>query len=505
MMKKIFYITVLFLTACVSEKTKPIKPVDFCASIHIDKNAGLSFELDSLSPQMEKKTGVFILEEGDASMVARAWLCENAEKTIDVQYFIFSTDNVGLIAADYLVRAADRGVQVRILVDDILVEADEEKLLTLDSHKNIKIKIYNPVINVGKNAAEKALALKGNFWGTNQRMHNKTFTVDDKVTITGGRNIADEYFDYDHEYNFRDRDVLLLGGVVRDVKVSFEKFWNSSITKNVAELVDTGKYKVKPEPFNQLHNYACDSSNFWPQVRSKIVNVPKAFEEIKRSGKFQWIDHVAFVSDLPGKNSESLEGGGISTDTLMALIRRAKRSILIQSPYLVTTDKGKKLLEDAVQRGVEIKILTNSLASTDNLPAFSGYQRDREMLLKTGARVFEFKPDALIRYKIMTGSLQKEINYSPVFGIHAKSMIIDNKITVVGTFNFDPRSAYLNTECITVIYSEKIAKEVGAGIEEEMKPENSWETTADFNPDSEASLKKRITMKPMKFIPKGIL
>lgn len=505
MMKNIFYITAVFLTGCVSEKTKTTEPDDFCASIHINNSAGLSSELDSLYQQMETKTGVYILEEGDASMVARAWLCENAEKTIDVQYFIFSTDNVGLIAADYLVRAADRGVQVRILVDDIMVEADEEKLLTLDSHENISIKIYNPVVNVGKNAAEKVLALKGDFWGTNQRMHNKTFTVDGKVTITGGRNIADEYFDYDHEYNFRDRDVLILGGVVRDVKVSFERFWNSTIAKNLTELVDAGKYKRQPEPFKQLHNYACDSANFWPQVRSRIINVPKAFQEIQLSGKFQWIDHVDFVSDLPGKNSESLESGGITTDTLMALIRRAKRSILIQSPYLVTTDKGKKLLKDAVKRGVQIKILTNSLASTDNLPAFSGYQRDRALLLNTGARIFEFKPDAFIRYKIMTGSLQKKISYSPVFGIHAKSMIVDNEITVVGTFNFDPRSAYLNTECITIIYSEKIAKEVTAGIEEEMKPENSWESTLDFNPDSEASLKKRMEMKPMKVIPKGIL
>jgi phosphatidylserine/phosphatidylglycerophosphate/cardiolipin synthase-like enzyme len=504
-MKKILYITMLFIAACTSEKTERQASVDFCSSIHLDNNAGLSSQLDSLIPQMEKNTGVYILEEGDASMVARAWLCENAEKTIDVQYFIFSTDNVGLIAADYLVRAADRGVKVRILIDDILVEADEEKLLTLDSHKNIRIKIYNAAVNVGKNAAEKVLALKGDFWGTNQRMHNKTFTVDGTVTITGGRNIADEYFDYDHEYNFRDRDVLLLGGVVKDVEKSFEKFWNSPISKMVTDLVNPSEYKVGPEPFKELHNYACDSNNFWPQVRTRIMNVPQAFKDIRQSGKFQWVENVTFVSDLPGKNNESLKSGGITTDTLMALIRSARKSVLIQSPYLVTTEKGKELLADAVKRGVEIKILTNSLASTDNLPAFNGYQRDRELLLKTGVRIFEFKPDALIRYKIMTGSLQKAISYKPVFGIHAKTMIVDDEITVVGTFNFDPRSAYLNTECITLIYSEKIAKEVREGIEEEMKPENSWETTLNFNPDSEASLKKRMQMKPMKLIPKDIL
>ena len=145
-------------------------------------------------------------------MLTRAWLSNNAEKTIDVQYFIFSTDNIGLIAIDYLIRAADRGVKVRLLIDDLMVDTDEDTLLRLSSHKNISIKIYNPNINLGKNFSKKLYNLITDFHGFNQRMHNKTFTVDNKVSITGGRNIADEYFGYDHEYNFRDRDVLLIGG-----------------------------------------------------------------------------------------------------------------------------------------------------------------------------------------------------------------------------------------------------------------------------------------------------
>jgi len=154
---------------------------------------------------------------------------------------------------------------------------------------------------------------------------------------------------------------------------------------------------------------------------------------------------------------------------------------------------------------VDVKIMTNSLASTDNLEAFSGYQRDRELLLMTGVRIFEYKPDAEVRYKIMTGALQKKVNYTPVFGLHAKSMVIDEEITVIGTFNLDPRSANLNTECVSIIYSEKISKEVLKGMEEELKPENCWETTFKFNPDSEAGLKKNLKLAPMKIIPKGIL
>lgn len=481
---------------------------DFCASIHNDTIPHLSEKLSLLKELMQLKTGVFPLENGDEAMVTRAWLCENAEHTIDVQYFIFALDNVGLIAVDYLVRAADRGIKVRILVDDILVDADEEKLLTLASHKNISIKIYNPVVNIGKNIFDKIGSITTNFRGTNQRMHNKTFIVDDQVVITGGRNIADEYFDYDHEYNFRDRDVLLIGGVTKNVVSSFNEFWNSAISREVTTLIDTCNYTLNAaEKFEQLHQYACDSVNFWPQVRKKIRNIPHAFDAIQKSGALQWVDSVVFVSDAPGKNdgSSGLKGGGNTTTALINLVKQARSSVVIQSPYLVTTDLGKKLFKEAIDRGASVKIMTNSLASTDNLQAFSGYQRDRKRLLTSGVRIYEYRPDAAIRYKIMTGALQKKMNYAPVFGLHAKSMVIDGRITVIGTFNLDPRSANLNTECVTIIYSEKIAQEVLKGIEEEMKPENCWEITLDFNPDQKAGLKKNFKLRPMKLIPKGIL
>ncbi len=506
----LFVIFSLILTACVyeDEKQDTSEHIDFCSSIHKDTSISLSHKLDSLSDLMTHQTGVYVLEDGDGSMVARAWLSEYAEHSIDIQYFIFTADNVGLIAADYLVRAADRGVKVRILIDDIMVEADEQKLLTLDSHENISIKIYNPGINVGKKISDKIVNLSTNFRDANQRMHNKTFTVDGKVVITGGRNIADEYFDYDHEYNFRDRDVLLIGGVTKQIQKSFDIFWNSSFVFEVKTLIDTTQYNYRQaNRFDNLHQYACDSNNFWPQVRDKIKNIPATFDRIQASGKLQWVDSVEFISDIPGKNdgSKGLAGGGMTTDALIKLVKQAKDSIIIQSPYLITTDIGKQLFKDAVKRGVTIKILTNSLASTDNLQAFSGYQRDRKELLETGVRIYEFKPDAAIRFKIMTGALQKKMNHTPVFGLHAKSMVIDGKITVIGTFNLDPRSANLNTECVTIIHSKKITQEVQQEMLVELKPENAWETTLTFNPDSKSTIKKNIKAKLMKIVPKGIL
>jgi putative cardiolipin synthase len=190
---------------------------------------------------------------------------------------------------------------------------------------------------------------------------------------------------------------------------------------------------------------------------------------------------------------------------LIELVKKAKYAIEIQTPYLITSELSQELFRDAVNRGVKIRILTNSLASTDNVEAFSSYQTDREKLLKTGVQIFEFKPNAAERMKIMTGELQETLNYTPIFGLHAKSMVIDSEITVIGTFNLDPRSANLNTECIAIIHSQKVAESVLKGMEIEFNPENSWETTLEFNPDSEVNNLKRIKTWTRKVLPKEIL
>ncbi|MDH5248076.1 MAG: phospholipase D family protein [Cyclobacteriaceae bacterium] len=500
---------VMFESTCSSkESVYPPIDEDFCAQIHFDGPHGLADQLAPFSDLSTSKTGVYSLEEGDNAMIARAWLCESAEETIDIQYFIFSPDNVGLIAVDYLLRAAERGVKVRILIDDVMVEADADELLALDAHPNLSIRIYNPTANIGKNLPEKLYSVATNFRGFNQRMHNKTCIVDGKVVITGGRNIADEYFDYDHEYNFRDRDVLLIGKASKEVENSFNRFWNSSLSVPIASIVRTEQLESETEKkFEYVHQYACNPSNFWPQVRDKIRSVPIAFDRIQASGDLVWVDSVSFISDIPGKNDgeEGLAGGGVCTDALISLIRNAKVSICIQSPYLITTDSSRLLFSEAVRKGVMVKILTNSLASTDNLEAFSGYRREREALLNIGVNIYEFKPNAAIRYKVMTGALQKEIDYAPIFGLHAKSMVIDKEIAVIGTFNLDPRSANLNTECVAVIYDAKIAGALFSAMEQDMKPENAWNTTLSFNPDKEAGWRKGFKVWLRGVVPKSIL
>jgi cardiolipin synthase C len=511
LLKIIFTLSaIVFLNSCSSNEEKPIAlpDIDFCAQLHPPDSNTLEKELASVDSLMQKKTGVFVLENGETAMITRAWLSEHAQKTIDVQYFIFSTDNVGLIACDYLVRAANKGVKVRILVDDIMVEASGHELATMDAHKNIEIKVYNPGVKTGKTIWQRIKKFETEFVDANQRMHNKTFIVDDKVGITGGRNIADEYFDYDHEYNFRDRDVLLLGKTVKKMKAAFNQFWEDSISVAVADLIsDSNAQKNSTNLYEALHQYACNPENFWPQIREEIKNLPDAFHAIQKSGDLIWTDSVEFISDIPGKfikKGKSL-GGGITTARLVQLVSNAKQSISIQSPYLITGDLGLRLFTETCKKNVRVKILTNSLASTDNLEAFAGYQTCREALLKTGIRIFEFKPNAACRYKLIIGDLQKKEHFSPIFGLHAKSMVIDDSITVIGTFNLDPRSAHFNTECVAVIHSKTIAKKVKAQMEIEIQAENAWETTLNYNPDKEAGVKKEIKSWTRKIVPKNIL
>jgi len=424
----------------------------------------------------------YVLEEGEEAVFSRAWLSDHSIRSIDIQYFIFSMDNVGLIALDYLIRAADRGVQVRMLVDDIMLDVALEDVAALNAHPNIEIRIYNPT--KGKNAVQKVVNVARDFQGFNQRMHNKTFVVDGQIAITGGRNIADEYFDYDQAYHFRHPPVLLIGAGAEAIANSFDSFWDHPLAQAIAWETDEDH---TAELYAQIHAYACDPENFWPEIRALIDGIPDAIPHILASGRLHELEDIRFVSDAPGKNSSGgFSGGGASTDALLAEVQGARESVVIQSPYLVLTELGLGLFRDAVARGVDVTILTNSLCSTDNLEAFNGYQRIREDLIEAGVQVYEYRPDAAIRKQLITAEKQKRAGYVPVFGLHAKSMVIDHSTVVIGTFNLDPRSANLNTPCVAIMESVPMAAQVESLMLLELAPENAWHTTTEWDPDGAA-------------------
>ena len=446
--------------------------------------------------RMSEDTGIYILETGEESLIGRAWLTKNATRTIDVQYFIWSTDNIGTLAAEQLLRAAERGVQVRVLVDDLLVDAQGKTLLLLSAHPNAHIRIYNPNISVGVNWWQRLKNAVTNFRLVNQRMHDKTAIFDGVAGITGGRNMADEYFDYDQTYNFRDRDVLLLGGAVSEMSENFEEFWNSPFVHSVEAILEDEGLTITAEDVAQrsreLHAYAANPKNFEPQVREAIDAAPRLFPYLLRA--MSWEDAI-FISDVPGKNKGDLglSGGGLSTEHLINAVKGARSSILIQSPYLIMPEGGIELFEELIQRGVRIRISTNSLASTDNIQAFSGYHGQRDDLLEAGVELYEFKPHPAIKEELIDRYPRIAIN-DPVFALHAKSMVIDDKTVFIGTFNLDPRSANLNTEVGMLADSVELARQLTSSIERDIAPENSWQTTPDFNPDSVVSKGKRFRM-----------
>lgn len=479
--------------------------IEYCHRYQNDSLVSKNLNLEFLKEIPPNKSGVFVLEEGEEAITSRAHLSQAARKSMDVQYFIYSEDNVGTISCDYMLRAACNGVKIRLLVDDLMVDLNPDYILALAQHKNIDIKIYNPNLNIGKNLHSKLLNVVTDFRGINQRMHHKTFIVDQKVAITGGRNIADEYFDYDHEYNFRDRDVLLMGKVVDAIQIAFDEYWNHELSVSIEDLVDYSTEDVDPvATYQWVQDYASDSLNFWPEIRAYI---PIAMQNIMKSDRFYWVDSISFVSDIPGKNdgNDGLSGGGLTTDALINLVKNAKEEVYIQSPYLIISDLGFNLFKNAVDSGVKVSILTNSLASTDNLEAFSGYQKNRDRLIAAGINIYEYRPDAAIRKELMKGSLQRKLDFVPIFGLHAKTMIVDNSISVIGTFNLDPRSANLNTECITILHDERINADIKTLIKQELLPENAWKVTKDFNPDKKAGFGKRMKAMTRKLIPTSIL
>ena len=478
-----------------------------CASTALAANDVHMAFIDAQIAANSGKSGVYVLDTGAEALLARAWLAENARETIEVQYFIWSTDNIGILATEALLRAADRGVRVRVIVDDLMIDAPDKPLLALARHPNIDIRIYNPRISVGVSLQKRLWNALTNFRGVNQRMHDKTLVVDGRVAITGGRNMAAEYFDYNHAYNFRDRDALLIGAAAKAIQASFESFWNSELSIKVEKLYDgwglmQRNVRVDGDEIKQiyrgLHEYEKSPENYTPEVRAAIAATPAAFARLAR--QMTW-STVEFISDRPGKNDStlSLQGGGQTGSALARLVESAQNRIVIQSPYLVLSDRAMDLFRRVTARGVTVRINTNSLASTDNLPAFSGYLSQRNRLIKMGLRIYEYKPAPDVQRKLMARTAGAALK-PPVFALHAKTLVIDGKTVYIGTFNFDPRSENLNTEVGAIIHDEALARAVEASIETDMAPGNSWDASRD-DPDQYVSLGKRSKVRLYQLMP----
>jgi len=433
------------------------------------------------------------LERGELSLLTRAWLADHAAQTLDVQYFIWSADNVGRLAMASLLRAADRGVKVRVLVDDFMLATPEAMLTAMDGHPNFEIRVYNPTTHTGVGFWRRWWNLLTGFRGANQRMHNKSLIVDGILAVTGGRNLADEYFDFHHEFNFRDRDILVAGPVAGQMQSAFQTYWDSPLARPVAELLPPMAAAAQDSLRASLEAYAADTGNYAPDVHAAFAGLPARIPGLLQ--ELAW-GPAQFIIDAPGKNDgkEGLGGGGVTTAFLAGMLRSAQHTVTIQSPYLIPDEATLALFRELRARGVEIRISTNSLANNDNLQAISGYRKRRKALLTAGVKVFEFKPDPGIE-RTLRERYAKEDSLPglerPIFVIHAKTLVIDSVRLFIGTFNLDPRSMNLNTESGIYIEDSRIARGVEAAIGVDMAPENSWEASKETG-DAHAPFWRRV-------------
>jgi len=368
-------------------------------------------------------SGFYPLFEGNDALGARLRLIERAGKTIDAQYFLIKGDLAGSLFAGKLLRAADRGVRVRFLVDDVFTTGLDEELALLNSHANVEVRLFNPVSRQGF----QSLNFLADFRRANRRMHNKSFTVDNVVTIVGGRNIADEYFQIGTEADFADFEVIGIGPVAAQVSKTFDIFWNSARAvpmEAFGRRVDAAQLDTLRQSMERYIAEADDG------IYGRAVNSP-FFDDLV-AGRIEPIPSVAHVvTDRPEKLKVPIGGGQTLAGVLRRLIDEAEREVIFLTPNFVPRDAGVALLSEARARGVRVVILTNSLASTNHPVVHSGYAPYRRALLEAGVELYEVKVDA-------GGPLP--------LTMHTKAAVFDREVLFVGSLNLDPRSIDINTE-----------------------------------------------------------
>ena len=406
------------------------------------------------SEQSEGTSGFYPLIDGIEALSARLLLAERAEVSIDTQYYLIKTDNSSSVFIYALLKAADRGVRVRLLVDDIFTKGYDAGLAALDSHPNFEIRVFNPFQRGFGGRIWSGLT---NFARVNRRMHTKSFTVDRNITIVGGRNIADEYFGARADARFGDLDVVGIGPVAADVSTMFDSFWNhetalpvpafSRMPEDPAAELDSLRERLREA------NEAARQTRYAEAVEATVLNFMDRGHDA-----FEWTPYE-LVYDSPDKGIRSEEGPEISiVEPLVDALQSAQEEVIVVSPYFVPRKTGIEFFAELESRGVEVTIVTNSLAANNQVTVHGGYAPSRKPLLRNGVRIYEVRPDAEVSgSQIVAASGAKST-------LHTKAFLVDGKKTFIGSFNFDPRSVNLNTESGVLIDSEAMTVLFAQGI-----------------------------------------
>ncbi len=466
-----FILLVLIIVQITGCTTKPTA---------IDRQPSLSFDQPQttmlgkmIEPRQLSRTtaqsGFYILSSGKQAFVERLALIESAQKSLDAQYYIWNSDTAGTYMAQRLLLAAERGVRVRILLDDININDRDDVIALLSSHSNIDVRIYNPFAT--RKGMAKWLGFLAEFSRLNRRMHNKTFVADGAFGIVGGRNIGDEYFDMDPELNFRDRDILATGPIVKQISNNFDAYWNSPWSFPIHALI-----KDKPEQ-SYLESWLENNLVAAHDTQSLCYNPPQGFEQGLQNiqsilTQMVWAEAELIYDQPVPSDIDDLNSYKLTAESLGKEISLAQKEVLIESAYFVLGEEQLEKAGELADRGVQIRALTNSLASNDLLTNHSGYGKGRKDMLRKGIALHEFRPDALSFSESLAST--GRCGEQAATGLHAKSIVFDRKTLYIGSFNINLRSAYLNFETVLVVRSPELAQQVVDDIETYLRPENSW-------------------------------
>ncbi|WP_288380089.1 phospholipase D family protein [uncultured Massilia sp.] len=413
------------------------------------------------------RSGVHPLVDGRDAFAARVLLAHSAERSLDVQYYIWRDDLTGTLMLDVLRSAAERGVRVRLLLDDNNTGGLDPVLAALDRHPNVEVRLFNPF----GMRRWRGLGYLTDFGRLNRRMHNKSFTADNQATIIGGRNIGNEYFDASGDMLFVDLDVLAVGPVVRDVSKDFDNYWNSASAYPVTTLVDAGDAEPAAALAERAAAYRVQDEA--QRYLEAIVNSPFVEQLVRQQLPLEW-SVTRLVSDPPDKVLGQAEPDERMAVGLRKLLGEPKQSVDLVSPYFVPSKEAAQALEDLARSGVKVRVLTNSLEATDVAAVHAGYAKWRRELIEAGVSLYELRRS--------WGPALPETGRgrfgSSASSLHAKTFGVDGRTVFIGSFNMDRRSIDLNTEMGFVIDSPAMAAQLSKTLRESM-PERAYEVRVD--------------------------
>lgn len=453
-------LSLLMLAACASLPPQADRAPTHAFTDTDDTRLGVAFRQQAAAHPGQD--AFHLLTDPVDALDARVLLADRAERSLDLQYYIWHDDLTGHELADAVMRAADRGVRVRALLDDLGTNADDRKLLEISAHPNIEIRLFNPVAS----RRFKKLGTLFEFSRVNRRMHNKAMIADNQLAIVGGRNLGDEYFSASPTLQFRDLDVLAAGPVTGDISKSFDDYWASASSYPLRVL---NHQTFDPKDLDAMRDELRDHwrKNADPYNAKPLNATPLARQIARDELELVWAP-AEFKVDAPDKVARPT-GTYVSPpmQRLAELTRGAQKEFLAFSPYFVPHDAGVKILGDTVARGVRVAIVTNSLAATDAVAVQSGYAPYRVPLLQRGVELYEFKSQPDQQPARLFGSRSRA-------SLHAKAYVIDRQILVIGSLNLDPRSAHLNTELALVIHSPVLAQQAAAIFARVTQPDESY-------------------------------